>query len=162
MAGCTIGIVSQIASLCKVGQRLINLTDFCIISFHGVFQSKRVGLRTRIMWNLKLHFSKPQSQDEIKSNQPPCAAVLGQSHSSLCHTSRAGLQSGGAPASVWALLQHHWHQGKGSPPFHPSLKVTPESFHRLLHSSPTQPRATLRLHCYTRLLQTHRLLRLQE
>lgn len=103
------------------------------------------------MRNLKLHFRKPHSQDEIKSNQPPCAVVLGQNHSSLCYTSRAGLQSGGAPASVWVLLQHHWPQGKGSFPSHPSLQVTPESFHGLLHSSPTQPGATLRLHCCTRL-----------
>lgn len=120
-AGCTIGVVSQIASLCKVGQRLINLTDFCIISFHGVFQSKRAGLRTRIMRNLKLHFRKPQSQDEIKPNQPSCAVVPGQSHSSFWHVSCAGLQSSAAPASVWVLLQRHWHQAREAflfiPPF---------------------------------------------
>lgn len=56
--------------LCKVGQHLINLTDFCIISFHGVFQPKRVGLRARIMRNLKLRSGKPRSQRAIKPQQP--------------------------------------------------------------------------------------------
>lgn len=103
IAGCKICIVFQTASLCKVGQRLINLTDFCIISFHGVFQSKRVGLRTRIMRNLKLHFRKPQSQYEIKAKQPQFAVVPGKAtrvfskfHLSVCKTAAV-------PASALAL-----------------------------------------------------------
>lgn len=53
---------------------MINLTDFCIISFHAVFQSKRVGLRTRMMQKTKLDFRNPGAAVKPNKAAPLAAA----------------------------------------------------------------------------------------